>query len=219
MLLITTSIFIERLLLSQLLFFFVHYGASKTRETYNFGSLHPANVINSIWDNNEQQLQFGIILKTGKNLPVETKEWKYIIIPRPQLIDLSLYVFNYQQAISSSYKTLDRRRVLKLFNEIYHDRNSDVEELLKGNFLPNRIELMPTPKKRQVRRCGTVLIKHIQKVCNGCLRSSSDSNPMIMSKRVGTITRWKRDAGFSRITDICCTQRACDDEELKPFCC
>lgn len=72
MLLITTSIFIERLLLSQLLFFFVHYGASKTRETYNFGSLHPAN-INSIWDNNEQQLQFGIILKTGKNLPVETK--------------------------------------------------------------------------------------------------------------------------------------------------
>ncbi|KAF7632087.1 hypothetical protein Mgra_00008534 [Meloidogyne graminicola] len=218
MLLITTSIFIERLLLSQLLFFFVHYGASKTRETYNFGSLHPAN-INSIWDNNEQQLQFGIILKTGKNLPVETKEWKYIIIPRPQLIDLSLYVFNYQQAISSSYKTLDRRRVLKLFNEIYHDRNSDVEELLKGNFLPNRIELMPTPKKRQVRRCGTVLIKHIQKVCNGCLRSSSDSNPMIMSKRVETITRWKRDAGFNRITDICCTQRACDDEELKPFCC
>lgn len=27
------------------------------------------------------------------------------------------------------------------------------------------------------------------------------------------------DAGFSKITDICCTQRACDDDELKPFCC
>jgi len=28
-------------------------------------------------------------------------------------------------------------------------------------------------KKAPIRRCGTLLIKHIQTVCNGCLRSGS----------------------------------------------
>ncbi|KAF7633487.1 hypothetical protein Mgra_00007070, partial [Meloidogyne graminicola] len=98
-------------------YFYLNYCSSsfitvhlKLENIYNFGSLHPANVINSIWDNNEQQL---------KEFASGNKRMKYIIIPRPQLIDLSLYVFNYQQAISSSYKTLDI------------DVNSDVEELLK----------------------------------------------------------------------------------------
>ena len=86
--------------------------------------------------------------------------------------------------------------------------------------------LIKAPKKRQpVRRCGTLLIKHIQTVCNGCLRSATDADPIMMSKRGGgsemleARNRWKREAGFSKITDICCTQRACADQELKPFCC
>ncbi|CAK5126399.1 unnamed protein product [Meloidogyne enterolobii] len=86
----------------------------------------------------------------------------------------------------------------------------------------HRMDVIPAFVKRQpVRRCGTLLIKHIQKVCNGCLRSSTDSNPMVMTKRISAESRnrLKRDAGFSKITDICCTQRACDDDELKPFCC
>ncbi|KAL3099573.1 hypothetical protein niasHS_003028 [Heterodera schachtii] len=87
-------------------------------------------------------------------------------------------------------------------------------------FLPKR--------KKSVRRCGTLLLKHIQTVCGGCLRSPNPSEAdeaLIMGKRDGESqmefrNRIKKQApGFNKITDICCTQRACEDDEVKPFCC
>jgi hypothetical protein len=35
-------------------------------------------------------------------------------------------------------------------------------------------------KKAPIRRCGTLLIKHIQTVCNGCLRSGSGIENLIL---------------------------------------
>nr|CAD2166046.1 unnamed protein product [Meloidogyne enterolobii] len=128
-----------------------------------------------------------------------------------------------EQATMAYLKLLERQRAQKLFNEVYNERRTMImQQLERGEKIYNRMDVIPAFVKRQpVRRCGTLLIKHIQKVCNGCLRSSTDSNPMVMTKRISAESRnrLKRDAGFSKITDICCTQRACDDEELKPFCC
>uniref|UniRef100_A0A914HD18 Uncharacterized protein n=1 Tax=Globodera rostochiensis TaxID=31243 RepID=A0A914HD18_GLORO len=90
------------------------------------------------------------------------------------------------------------------------------------------LPLLPPKRKKSVRRCGTLLLKHIQTVCGGCLRSPNPSETdeaIIMGKRDGESQldmrrRMKKQSlGFSKITDICCTQRACDDEEVKPFCC
>jgi len=72
-------------------------------------------------------------------------------------------------------KLLERRRAQKLFNEVYNERRTVImQQLERGENIYDRMEVIPAFVKRQpVRRCGTLLIKHIQKVCNGCLRSST----------------------------------------------
>ncbi|KAI1727502.1 hypothetical protein Ddc_04808 [Ditylenchus destructor] len=99
-----------------------------------------------------------------------------------------------------------------------------------GN-IPANIPAKRTPfmlEKRNPRRCGALLIKHIQKVCNGCLKSPDTESFPMKEKRKWYMTAGtkyhhdnKRNAmgGVGKITEICCTSRACADDEVKPFCC
>uniref|UniRef100_A0A1I7ST43 Uncharacterized protein n=1 Tax=Bursaphelenchus xylophilus TaxID=6326 RepID=A0A1I7ST43_BURXY len=71
----------------------------------------------------------------------------------------------------------------------------------------------PQPKHRQrrsgplIRRCGNVLLGHISKICENCVKGQTRSARAL--KRVIT----------DKITDACCRQRCSDDELRERVCC
>uniref|UniRef100_A0A1I8BPK3 Secreted protein n=1 Tax=Meloidogyne hapla TaxID=6305 RepID=A0A1I8BPK3_MELHA len=202
---ITATFSIERLVLTHLLCFCFH-SVSFEVNSDNMDELRllqslTLNFVGDAWSKAGLLNDFILDTEQDESIDVNARVKKLMSTELPLMI-LQLNSDNHKKDTTTSFKLLERQRVLKLFNEIYNDKTAMImEQLKRAKNIHNGIELLPALVKRQpVRRCGTLLIKHIQKVCNGCLRSATD-------------------AGFSKITDICCTQRACDDGELKPFCC
>jgi hypothetical protein len=68
---------------------------------------------------------------------------------------------------AASTKMVHRERFLSKSSSIEEEEATVEEEEEEGKEKPNKT------KRGPVRRCGTLLIKHIQTVCNGCLRSAS----------------------------------------------
>ncbi|KAI6241711.1 hypothetical protein M3Y99_00333400 [Aphelenchoides fujianensis] len=62
-----------------------------------------------------------------------------------------------------------------------------------------------------VRRCGMVLLKHIQKLCNGCVGRPRGEEDAAKTKRNPFTDN-------DSLTDICC-KRSCEDSDLQMFCC
>lgn len=83
-------------------------------------------------------------------------------------------------------------------------------------------------KRDGTRRCGVVLLKYIQKLCNGCVdrpKSSEEPNRLKRSKYQNSLFNLiMYFQGFDpfieteSLTDLCC-KKSCDDDQLAEFCC
>lgn len=71
-------------------------------------------------------------------------------------------------------------------NTLFDVKQQRKQRLLHRSSAPNRLDtmqlLLSAPNKRSMRRCGKVLVKHIQNVCNGCLRGP-ETEPLFMRER------------------------------------
>uniref|UniRef100_A0A915D637 Insulin-like domain-containing protein n=1 Tax=Ditylenchus dipsaci TaxID=166011 RepID=A0A915D637_9BILA len=101
---------------------------------------------------------------------------------------------------------------------------SDSIDTNNGN-MPSFMANFPTAQKREIRRCGKHLIKHLLSVCNNCLRSPHTdfigmSEKRAISSSMGFLSAAKRDTSgaVTKVTKMCCLQ-ACSDDEVKQFCC
>ncbi|KAH7723140.1 hypothetical protein AAVH_09396 [Aphelenchoides avenae] len=80
--------------------------------------------------------------------------------------------------------------------------------------VPSYFMAMSRSKKdKPIRRCGLRLIKHVQALCNGCVQMP-ETEPVKETKR-----KRSEGAGSKKITQVCCEERGCSDEELIPYCC
>lgn len=83
-------------------------------------------------------------------------------------------------------------------------------------------------KRDGVRRCGLLLLKHIQKLCNGCVgrpKSSEESNRVKRGEIAVEIKLcnchlldFNPFVETESLTDLCC-KKPCEDSQLSEFCC
>uniref|UniRef100_A0A915PAF5 Uncharacterized protein n=1 Tax=Meloidogyne floridensis TaxID=298350 RepID=A0A915PAF5_9BILA len=191
---ITSAITIERLILAQLLYLYVNSVTfevnSDNMDESNSLQLLNLNLNGDDWD--KFGLFYDMIIEDEREALMDENENDLNLVSQVlPVIVLQQNPDMIEQATMAYLKLLERRRAQKLFNEVYNERRTVImQQLERGENIYDRMEVIPAFVKRQpVRRCGTLLIKHIQKVCNGCLRSSTDSNTMVMTKRISTESR------------------------------
>ncbi|KAI6187759.1 hypothetical protein M3Y98_00279600 [Aphelenchoides besseyi] len=130
------------------------------------------------------------IPQTATVLPYDESAGSMIVLP-----------LNFESSASNGHSDNRRLRAFDFYTQATETEDDDSDEVISNN----------AKRSEGVRRCGLVLLKYIQKLCNGCVGRPRGEEGSTKTKRNPFVEH-------ESLTERCC-QRTCNDQDLQVFCC
>ncbi|KAI6214712.1 hypothetical protein M3Y94_00301000 [Aphelenchoides besseyi] len=128
--------------------------------------------------------------QTAPVLPYDESAGSMVVLP-----------LDFDSRASNGHSDNRRLRAFDFYTQPTETDDDESDELTSNN----------AKRSEGVRRCGLVLLKYIQKLCNGCVGRPRGEEGSTKTKRNPFVEH-------ESLTERCC-QRTCNDQDLQVFCC